>query len=176
MTPSARRFLDAWCGWRGSRLLPRRADIQLVDIKDLLPMVTLIEIRSASEMVFRVAGSELRDYFGADITGGNYVDMEPAQSRPQSVWRMTQEIGRPCGALVVCPYPLSWGFTVLMETVSLPIDPDHPSKPRMMLSLMTRLESRAGGALPDGALRLSVSGAFGFIDIGAGVPDRTEPD
>jgi hypothetical protein len=39
-------FARLWLGWRGDRLLPRRAEIELNALRRMLPLVLMIEYRS----------------------------------------------------------------------------------------------------------------------------------
>ena len=37
-------LLDAWLGWRGDRLLPRRFEVDPVALKPILPLLGILEI------------------------------------------------------------------------------------------------------------------------------------
>lgn len=53
--------------------MPRRGDIDPMDIPDLLPGICLLDVgnlnRPACEVKFRLAGNRVRDMIGYDVTG-----------------------------------------------------------------------------------------------------------
>ena len=173
--PETMRFVEAWSRWRGSRLLPRRSDMRLADIKRLLPLVVLLESRSPTNVVFRVAGSRMRDYLGVDLSGCNYIELAPESFRPIRIWRVQQQLSRPCGALFIYPHRFPSGAVAPAETISLPVDDGRPGKPPMLLSLVTPLTSRIEDPPPDGKREVFFATEFAFVDLGAGIPDRTVP-
>lgn len=64
------RFCDYWDARRGDRPRPSRADIDPLDIPDLLPFVTLVDVHRASpRFVYRLVGTEAARLFGRDLTG-----------------------------------------------------------------------------------------------------------
>lgn len=175
VTPETLTFVEAWVGWRGSRMVPRRSDMQLADIKRLLPMVSLLEVRSPTEVVFRVAGSRMRDYLGFDVTGYNYITFASESFRHIRIWRLQQEVTRPCGALFIYPHRFPSGYVSPAETISLPIVDGRPGKPPMMLTVVTPLSTRMEDPPENGQREMFYATEFAFVDIGAGVPDRTVP-
>lgn len=175
VTPETVSFVNAWSGWRGARLLPRRSDMRLSDIKQLLPMVSLLEARSPTDVVFRVAGSRLRDYLGVDLTSSNYIELAPEAFRPIRIWRVQQQLTRPCGALFIYPHRFPSGQVAPAEVVSLPVDDGRLGKPPMLLSVITPLTSRTEDPPPGGRREVYFAVEFAFIDLGAGIPDRIMP-
>ena len=175
LTPETLHFADAWSRWRGPRLLPRRSDMRLAEIKHLLPLVSLLEVRAPTDVVFRVAGSRLRDYLGADLTGANYVELAPESFRPIRIWRLQQQITRPCGTLFIYPHRFPSGYVAPAEVISLPVDDGRPGKPPMLLSVVTPLTERSEDPPPPGQREVHFAVEFAFIDLGAGIPDRTVP-
>lgn len=68
------RFLDYWRACRGDRVAPRRADVDPLDIPDLLPFLSLIEVlREPLRFRYRVIGTAVVEGFGRDATG-RYID------------------------------------------------------------------------------------------------------
>src|SRR3546814_18920611 len=43
LSADSRKLFEAWQGWRGDRLLPRRADMDLVSISRLMPRLAVID-------------------------------------------------------------------------------------------------------------------------------------
>lgn len=82
--PGMRRGYEYWNGLRRDGALPRRADIQPADIKDLLPHVALLDVIDNGERFrYRLVGTSIAHHFGYDFTG-RYMDemfKEPDLSR-----------------------------------------------------------------------------------------------
>lgn len=149
--------------------------MRLGEIKQFLPLISLLESRSPTEVVFRVAGSRLRDYLGVDLTGSNYIDLAPETFRQIRIWRLQQEVTWPCGALFIYPHRFPSGHVAPAETISLPVDDGRPGRPPMILSLVTPMTDRVEDPPPPGKREIYFAVEFAFIDIGAGIPDRNLP-
>jgi hypothetical protein len=97
--PKSKRFIGAWLRWRGTRPLPVRSTLDLGDVKPLLSLVMLTEVRSPDEILVRVAGTQLGEYLGFEMTGQNLLKLTPPADRPIRRYRFAQLAGMPCGAL-----------------------------------------------------------------------------
>ncbi|MDP7547703.1 MAG: PAS domain-containing protein, partial [Alphaproteobacteria bacterium] len=78
LTPATKNchiLATAWCGWRGDKMLPFRSDVRLEDIKEILPWITLIEVFSESEIIFRLAGTMVREIMGVELTGRDLLEL-----------------------------------------------------------------------------------------------------
>jgi hypothetical protein len=53
-------FAEQWRRWRGDRLLPRRAELDLSSIRRLLGSVMLFELHAEEVALVNVAGTALR--------------------------------------------------------------------------------------------------------------------
>jgi hypothetical protein len=172
-----RRFIAAWQGWRGSQcLLPKRSAVELGDIKQLLGRIILFELVSDDEILVKVAGSHLRDHGNFEATGRNLRDLTPPEQWPVRWWRMAAAAALPCGARMVSidNRTLS-GAGVAFETVTLPIEPDEPEKPRLLMSNVAVLGGAYDPPAKDRPQLAWLPEAFRFLDLGAGVPSRIEP-
>jgi hypothetical protein len=58
-----------WSSERGSRAMPRRADINPRKIPSLLPNVLIVEIHPPVRFCFRLAGTNICSRWGQDLTG-----------------------------------------------------------------------------------------------------------
>lgn len=68
--PKLEALLDYWQKIRGGRKMPRRADVDPIDIPALLPHVVLVQVgEKPCRFFIRLAGSALRDVYGFEITG-----------------------------------------------------------------------------------------------------------
>jgi hypothetical protein len=173
--PESRRFIDAWLGWRGSDLIPGRRALELADIKSMLKLVLLFELRSAAQVYIRVAGTGMRDYLGFELTGSNYMALTPFVDRPVRYFRFRQIADRPCGGVMLYNQRLGSGEVVPSEVVSLPIAPDDPQAPKLVISHATPLGPQPPSPSVPHMLQLHLAEEFRFLDIGAGVPDRIVP-
>jgi hypothetical protein len=172
-----RDFIMAWQGWRGpGRLMPKRSAVELGDIKPLLGRVILLELVSEDQVLVKVAGSQLREHAGFEATGRNLRDLTPSEQWPVRLWRMNAAATHPCGAWMVnIDTRTRSGDGVYFETVTLPIEPDGPEKPRLLLSNVAFLGGIYEKRAENGPQLAWLPEGFCFLDLGAGIPDRIEP-
>ena len=165
------RLMEAWQRWRGGRLLPNRSDLDLADIKLLLPRIVLIEVRSAAEAIFRLAGSWIREELGFELTGLNYVDLAEPEGRAERGQLLLAEARQPCGAVMLYRHQYASGAVMPLEIVSLPLNPDTDGAPMLLIGLLTVLQRPPMPENAPGARILAPGRELRFFDIGAGVPD-----
>jgi hypothetical protein len=172
----SRRFVAAWLGWRGTgRLLPRRGDVELGDIKVLLGRVLLFELVGPAEILVKVAGSQLRDHAAFEATGKNFAELTPPEQWPLRQWRMEQMAARPCGGIMITRGDGASGFGGTFETVTLPLAPDAPGKPRLLMSNVAVVGGIYEPPAKDRPHIVPLADEFRFLDLGAGVPDKATP-
>jgi hypothetical protein len=171
-----KEFVAAWLRWRGEKLLPRRADVDLGSIRRLLGSVILFELRTPDTVMVKVAGTQLREHYGFELTGTNYVELAPQAQRPTRQYRMWQSVSRPCGSRLVREHRVQTGRVTLAEVVSVPLDGDRPAAPRMLLAHVRPYTVRYESGQPADESTFVIAGEFTFLDIGAGVPGSTVPD
>ena len=80
-----RELFDYWRSCAKGRQMPSRADIDPAAIASLLPGISIIDASSPSRLVYRLAGTRLRDIFGKEVTGKAVFDLELGEK--QSYWR-----------------------------------------------------------------------------------------
>lgn len=86
MLGDQREVYEYWLKLRGADLLPARRDFSPAGIVRRLPMVTLVELSSCERRFrFRLAGTGLRDVFGAELTGRYLGDVPFGEQR--DYWR-----------------------------------------------------------------------------------------
>jgi len=170
-TRECRAFALAWQDWRGAELVPRRAQVQIDQIKKLLPMLVVLEIVSPELAWFRLAGTAITEVMGADLTGKNYFDMVAPETRDLGVARTCQAAAQPCGSHFIHPIVHQSGRTVPTEVLSLPVLPNDPAAPPQFFTISVQLEdSRLEGSASE-QNQFPVIEGYQFVDIGAGVPD-----
>ncbi|HUC69483.1 MAG TPA: PAS domain-containing protein [Stellaceae bacterium] len=172
-----RHFIAAWLGWRRpGQLLPKRSALKLEDIKPLLGRVVLFELVSPDDIRVKVAGSQLRDHINFEATGCSFAELTPPGQWPLRRFRFNEMAARPCGAWMINRETETHsGETVSFETVTLPIDPEGPGKPRLLISNVAVLGAIYEPPAKDRPPLIYLAAEFRFLDLGAGIPARTEP-
>lgn len=69
-----------WDGKRNGRGMPRRADLDPIEMRAWLGNLLLIDVTPDGRFVYRLYGTRFVDSFGLDMTG-RYVDELPADQR-----------------------------------------------------------------------------------------------
>ncbi|MEQ8399160.1 PAS domain-containing protein [Thalassobaculum sp.] len=171
MTPTCRDFVQAWMRWRGDAVAPRRGMIELGDIARHLHWLSVLEVRSADEMVFRLVGTAINNTRGRELTGTNLRDLSRPQDWPRRS-AINVELARyPCGIAFKALFEYSIGPPVYSEYVCLPVFADADDAPTQLFTIRQPVE--------DVVLRLPqldpvynpVGDDNRFVDLGAGVPD-----
>ena len=125
-TRSANQGLRYWEERRRDRSMPSRADIDPLDIPDLLPNVFLVNVsREPLEFRYRLLGTQIVRHSAADYTGKSLHDL-PEQCPPSRIWSLFQRVveeRRPFSAQV--PYVYIPGKFVEMLATPLSDDGAH---------------------------------------------------
>jgi hypothetical protein len=70
LAPELHEVKDYWVAKRGNRKLPRRADIDPLELRQHLPFISLVEVLDdAKDFRFRLLGTEITDVLQRDNTG-----------------------------------------------------------------------------------------------------------
>jgi hypothetical protein len=81
-----RELFDYWRACAGGGRLPTRACINPAAIPSLLPGISILEAGpTPDDIVYRVAGTRLREIFGREVTGKSVFDLEFGKKR--DYWR-----------------------------------------------------------------------------------------
>jgi hypothetical protein len=80
-----RELFDYWRSCAKDRPMPSRADINPAAIAALLPGISILEAAPGSHLIYRLAGTRLREIFGQEVTGKSVFDLELGEK--QSYWR-----------------------------------------------------------------------------------------
>lgn len=168
--PDSVQFTEAWLGWRGTRLLPRRSDMVLSDIKRCLRHVMLCEVIGPDNVLVRVSGTRIADSLDFELTGSNYRDRTDPKDWPERSRRFIEMTTRPCAGVMQFRDKLAPDRVNVFETVSLPLEADDPAKPRFILSLNTPLDRDFERYARDDT-NVVAAQDFVYVDIGAGIPE-----
>jgi hypothetical protein len=71
-----RELFDYWRSCAKGRSMPARADINPAAIAALLPGISILDAASESRLIYRLAGTRLREIFGQEVTGKSVFDLE----------------------------------------------------------------------------------------------------
>lgn len=70
-----------WNEVRGTRMAPRRFDVEPARIASILPETFILERNSTNVFRFRLAGTRICDYFGHELRHRNFLDLLPITDR-----------------------------------------------------------------------------------------------
>ena len=171
VTPACRDFVDAWLRWRGDAVAPRRQEIALADIAGHLRWLSVLEIRSAEEQMFRLVGTAINEPRGRELTGTNPKDLSRPQDWPRRSAINVAMAGQPCGLYFRVLFAYSLGPPVASEYVCLPVFADDDAAPRQLFTIRQPLESVTFKLPQLDPVYNRVGDDNRFVDIGAGVPD-----
>jgi hypothetical protein len=77
-----RELFDYWRACARTNSMPARADITPAAIPSLLPGVSILDVgKKPEEIIYRLAGTRLRDIFGREVTGRSVFDLEFGEKR-----------------------------------------------------------------------------------------------
>lgn len=99
--PATGHFIDAWMRWRGQKLLPRRADLELRDIVPNIASVVLAEVIGPDNIFVRVAGNDFSKSLDFELTGHNFKDRTAPEDWPARSRHYLNMAGRPCGGRMI---------------------------------------------------------------------------
>jgi hypothetical protein len=169
-TPVCRSVWDYYTAARGERLLLPHAELAPAQIAAMLPNLMLFELQDADVHRIRLCGTAYRGWFGADLTGRNWLDLSHPQDRQARQRRIAQVALKPCGMLTRI-----WQFRDGLprrkfEAATLPLAPRAEGGAAVMLVAMAELVGSLTDDVvldPNGLRRVEWS----FLDLGNGTPD-----
>jgi hypothetical protein len=169
-TTNGQALATAWARWRGDKVLPCRSDVQLDDISEILPWITLIEIFSETEIIFRLAGTMIREIMGFELTGHNLMELTEPDHRLARGIRTAQTAHQPCGAIWIWNVTFRNEKSRRMENMGLPVRPEEDGRPMQILNVCGMLDTAGPPQAINYLQQLASADNHSFIDIGAGVP------
>lgn len=170
--PQIRAFFESWHRWRGAELVPRRSQVKPGEIPHLMSGCMLLDMHDTETMIFRYAGSLLQDFYGVDFTGKNYVELTAEVARDARVRRLMGVAVQPAAAVWTTPAI----DTVDFVGASVPVLPDEPDQPPMVMQVMVHLRDLhhvRPSTIAQKRSSVHLSEQFRYLDIGAGLPDRS---
>jgi hypothetical protein len=77
-----RELFDYWRACAKGTSMPSRANINPASIPALLPGISILDAgKQPDEIIYRLAGTRLRDIFGREVTGKSVFDLEFGEKR-----------------------------------------------------------------------------------------------
>lgn len=172
-TRACRDFVEAWLRWRGEALAPRRGRIELAEIARHLRWLSVLDIHSAEEQVFRLVGTAINATRGRELTGTNLKDLSRADDWPRRSAINLALAGQPCGLYFKVLFDYSVGPSTFSEYVCLPVFPDRAGAPVQLFTIREPMED-VSLRLPQLMAKYNHVGEDNrFVDLGAGVPDAS---
>lgn len=78
---TTKALFEYWDGVRGTRLAPRRLEIEPAAIAALLPNLFILERLDQTSYRFRLAGTQLCSYCGHELRGRQFTSLWPEETR-----------------------------------------------------------------------------------------------
>jgi hypothetical protein len=147
--PQHRGLYKYWSAARGAGSIPTRADIDPLDIIQLLPFVGLIERRDDA-YYWRLMGTALVDHFGDDFTGKQYgTHVLPASFAAATAATFDAALERQTPFFDECMY---WSPKGYPQTVSRLVCPLGASGPHLPMVIQTRIHRACSGTFQFGGI------------------------
>ncbi len=171
----AARLVDYWADLPKTGLVPARAAVDPVDIREILPNFLLWELNNGHDAKWRLVGSGLREWFGRELTGRDVLELHDEAARPKALAAGLAMAAQPCGSWGLMTLHPPQGYDFLAEVVALPLR-DAEGRINLFASTMERVPDRGFfDAIAAAGARMVNFVEHRFIDIGAGLPVFPRP-
>jgi hypothetical protein len=166
----AGRFTDYWLSLPKIELVPMRAHVDPVAIREILPNFLMWDLNRGHDAKFRLVGSAIRDWFGRELTGRDVLEIHADAARPKAVAAGLAMGAQPCGAWGLMALNSPQGYDFLVEVMCLPLR-DREGRTALFANTMERVQDRRFfDAMAAAGARMINFVEHRFIDIGAGLP------
>ena len=91
-------LFDHWLDMREGDSIPRKSDINPMKIHSVLPEIAIMERIDQDAVVYRLAGTELAERSGFDVTGLNTLETFPVNARKAINEAYLKVAKKPCAA------------------------------------------------------------------------------
>jgi hypothetical protein len=173
--PEACRILFRhWDDIRGPAIVPRRSQLDLAKLIPILPVLQIVEVQSRSMLRCKLVGTGLRNLFGFEFTGRNYLDLAPPDGRRIRAYRHWAGIQQPCGSVFSGCIRYPSGAVASVIGIGVPLLADQEGAPPMSLTVTAQVTDR-GWINERSREMIGMPEHFEFLDIGAGIPASTKP-
>jgi hypothetical protein len=169
--PGFSALFSYWQSVRQGRNVPRTADFDLLALTNWLPDMSLLDVLSVEDVIWRFAGTTIVERMGHDPSGQNVFNIQaPAmKSRTARAYQIATQL--PCGAIARYTNHYSSGREGNVRSLYLPLE--TPGGRYTRLVAITFREDATTFAEPierttTGTRILSID----WLDLGAGLPQH----
>lgn len=167
-TSESARFFDYWRSLpRDDAVAPDRRHFDPLAIRDLTPMMVMVEYQMLERAEFRYAGSKLTEILGFDPTRKNYLDLLKEEAFQSFFAASEPLISYPCGGRFPIKVQAATGYVIQCEALDLPLYNERSASWIIMalISIVDVVETHT-----ERDFRILEIGNGEWIDIGAGTP------
>jgi len=132
ITKESEEFALYWRGLDREQLVPRRSKFDPTEIVSLLPGIQIYETISETEIISRLAGTDLAEQIGTELTGRNLLDFYPLDTRAETGQVMMELTKRPCGIITTLNGTSESGQTAKTIAVGFPLLDDSDNCNRLV--------------------------------------------
>ncbi|MDF1734336.1 MAG: PAS domain-containing protein [Minwuia sp.] len=166
----SRAFAHYWSGLPRQGLVPARGDFDPCTQGPILSTYIIHELVSPDFIRVHLAGTGVREQYGAEITGTNYLDFVEGWRRENASRSLFVMCEQPCGILAHLRARTATGKQILNESIGLPMR-DRTGAIRLIYYQSNTIhEDGYRDPEEDMLLTLEIEDEVHF-DIGAGLPD-----
>lgn len=169
-TASAKLFADYWFSLPKTDLIPSRRDFDALDVWKMLPNFVMHDMIGPDNIRVRLVGTDVVARYGYEITGKNYLDIIPPETRAHVSERLFQIINRPCGMVVHLRQTRNTGSAYINESVGFPLRGNDGKASIVVYQANTLYDPIEFEAEPGPLINMRAQRRR-YIDIGAGTPD-----
>ncbi|ABS64771.1 protein of unknown function DUF1457 [Parvibaculum lavamentivorans DS-1] len=161
------RFFGYWNSLPKRGLVPDRNAFDPVAIRDLMPMIVMIEYNDRQPAVFRYAGSGLTEILGYDPTRRPYLELLKDDAISSFFEASEPMMATPCGGRFGITVQAATGYVLECEALDLPFCNEREGS-WIIMALVGVLG--VVGMHDEEKVQILEIGAGEWIDIGAGLP------
>lgn len=132
LTGSLANFYALWLRHAGERPYPARADFDVMELREWLPCLHLVELLPDGDLRYRVFASESARRVGAELTGRRFSEFRDGMPRAAAAevdYRASLESGRPLAFYI--PEIIQEARQLGYRRLQLPLG-EYPHPPSML--------------------------------------------
>ncbi len=169
--PGFAALYDYWQSVRDGAALPRAADFDLLALTNWLPDMSILDVLSIDDVIWRFAGTAIVERMGHDPSGENVFGIQTPATKPRtaSAYQTATHQQQPCGAVARYTNHYSSGREGNVRSLHLPLE--TPAKNYSRLVAVTFREDATTFAEPiERTLTATKILSIDWIDLGFGLP------
>ncbi|MDF1792587.1 MAG: PAS domain-containing protein [Thalassobaculaceae bacterium] len=167
-------FLQYWLDISGRFILPKRDDVDPARIVPVLPHITIHQVDSDGQSIFKLAGTGHFEMAGKEITNSRYLDYVAPERRSEARERFRNLISRPCGLVCRLLYLSGANVEHQAESLGLPMIGRSGVVDTVFFVTEKLPEDRRRLSSKDGLTAVEAVDVA-YLDLGAGIPAPTAP-